>query len=45
MSIDYLVPLFFLISYSLAPEIEICLQYFLVKKFQTLCNVAIKYFY
>ena len=26
LKVDYLVPIFFLISYSLEPEIEICLQ-------------------
>ena len=34
-----IVPLFFLISYSLVPRLEICLKYFLNKnsKTQTLC--------
>ena len=33
--VDYMVvPLFFLFLHSLAPKIEICLQYFLDKKFQ-----------
>jgi hypothetical protein len=31
LKVDYLVLLIFLISYSLAPKIEICLEYFLLQ--------------
>ena len=34
LKVDYLVPLFFLISYSLVLKIESCLKYFLDKNFQ-----------
>ena len=43
-SVRYLASLFFLILYLLPPEIEICLQYFLFKKFQSLCDM-IEYAY
>ena len=34
LKIDYLVTIFFYISYQLVPKIEICLKYFLGKKSQ-----------
>ena len=34
LKVDYMVAIFVQISYSLVPKIEVCLKYFLDKKYQ-----------